>query len=98
MRLYERLGYEIEALAMDKPIEPDPGAGRPAGRRSATADGEVVPTLRGERSSRCGRSAPGDREALLEVLRDPTVAAVWDTRGAEISADELLAGDEGWTV
>jgi aminoglycoside 6'-N-acetyltransferase len=39
-----------------------------------------------------------DREALLAVLRDPSVVAVWDTRGAENSADELLAGDANWTV
>ena len=32
------------------------------------------------------------------MLRDPSVVAVWDTRGAEGSLDELLAGDEGWTV
>ena len=34
----------------------------------------------------------------MAVLRDPSVVDVWDTRGAETSADELIAGDEDWTV
>ena len=59
------------------------------GSRSRPSSGELV-TLRPIR--------PGDRAALLEVLQDPSVVAVWDTRGAENSVDELLAGDEDWTV
>ena len=96
LRLYERLGYEVEALAMDKVIEPDPGA-VDAPKVVRNADGEVVPTLIGEQVT-LRPVRPTDREALLEVLRDPTVVAVWDTRGAEGSTDELLAGDAHWTV
>jgi aminoglycoside 6'-N-acetyltransferase len=96
LRLYERLGYEVHGLEMDKPIEPDSGTTDEPGL-VRNADGEPVPTLRGElvilRPIR-----PDDRGSLLEVLRDPSVVAVWDTRGAEGSVDELLAGDEGWTV
>ncbi len=95
-RLYERLGYEVHGLLMDKPIEPDLGVARePDVDRNA--DGEPVPTLHGEQVTlRPLRSE--DRDALLEVLRDPTVVEVWDTRGPENSVAELLAGDEGWTV
>jgi aminoglycoside 6'-N-acetyltransferase len=58
---------------------------------------EPVPTLRGELVTlRPIRDA--DRAALLEVLRDPSVVAIWDTRGAEHSVDELLAGEEDMTV
>ncbi|HUG31047.1 MAG TPA: GNAT family protein [Candidatus Limnocylindria bacterium] len=39
-----------------------------------------------------------DRDALLSVLSEPTVVAVWDTRGPEKSASELLAGDPHRTV
>ena len=95
-RLYERLGYEVEALAMDKAIEPDEGT-VDAADVVRNRDGEIVPTLRGEqvvlRPIRLD-----DRESLFGVLTDPTVVAVWDTRGAENSVDELLAGEEGWTV
>jgi aminoglycoside 6'-N-acetyltransferase len=95
-RLYERVGYEVEALAMDKAIEPNaatldaPGVVR-------NADGEVVPTLHGEQVVLRPVTA-ADREALLEVLRDPSVVAIWDTRGAEHSVEELLAGDSHWFV
>ncbi len=96
LRLYERLGYTVHTLEMDKPIEPDPATIDPPGR-IRNADGEVVPTLVGDlvtlRPLRLD-----DREALLEVLRDPSVVEVWDTRGPENSVDELLAGDANWTV
>ena len=60
-------------------------------------DGEPVPTLRGE--SVVLRPLRGDdRDALLAVLEDPSVVAVWDTRGPETSVNELFAGDKGWTV
>lgn len=95
-RLYERLGYEVEAIAMDKPIEPDPST-VDAPDVVRNLDGEIVPTLRGGdvvlRPIR-----PSDRDALLGVLRDPSVTAIWDTRGPENSAIELLAGDAHWTV
>ena len=96
LRLYERLGYEVHGHEMDKVISPDPGtADDPAAVRNI--DGDVVPTLRGAQVTlRPIRDA--DRAALLEVLRDPSVVEVWDTRGAEGSVDELLAGDKGWTV
>jgi aminoglycoside 6'-N-acetyltransferase len=58
---------------------------------------EIVSTLRGELVI-LRPIQPEDRAALLEVLRDPSVAAIWDTRGPEHSVDELLAGDEGRTV
>ena len=95
-RLYERLGYEVEAIAMDKAIEPDPAA-VDTPDRIRNADGEVVPTLIGDRV-RLRPLRPSDREALIQVLSDPTVVAVWDTRGPENSTDELLAGDAHWTV
>jgi aminoglycoside 6'-N-acetyltransferase len=78
-----------------KVIEPDPGAvDGPEVIRNA--DGEIVPTLRGEQVT-LRPIRPDDREALLEVLRDPSVVAIWDTRGAEGSVGEILAGDAGWT-
>jgi aminoglycoside 6'-N-acetyltransferase len=95
-RLYERLGYEVEAVAMDKAIQPDPSAVDPPDV-VRNRDGEIVPTLHGQQVV-LRAIRPEDREALLEVLSDPTVVAVWDTRGPENSTDELLAGDEGWTV
>lgn len=96
LRLYQRLGYEIHGHAMDKVIVPDPGTtDDPTLVRNA--DGEDVPTLRGALVT-LRPIRDGDRAALLEVLRDPSVVAVWDTRGAERSVDELLAGDHGWTV
>jgi aminoglycoside 6'-N-acetyltransferase len=96
LRLYERMGYEIDAFAMDKAIEPDPGTVDEPGH-VRNADGELVPTLQGEQVT-LRPITPGDRPALFEVLSDPSVVAVWDTRGAAMSTDELLAGDEGWTV
>jgi aminoglycoside 6'-N-acetyltransferase len=96
LRLYERLGYEVHAHQMDKDIEPHPGSGdSPDVVRNR--DGEVVPTLRGELVN-LRPLRPTDREALLDVLRDPSVVAVWDTRGPENSVDELFAGDAHWTV
>jgi aminoglycoside 6'-N-acetyltransferase len=95
-RLYERLGYEVDAIAMDKAIEPDPAAVDPRGL-VRNADGEVVPTLVGEGLT-LRPLRPSDREALVEVLRDPSVTAIWDSRGAEHSTDELLSGDANWTV
>ena len=95
-RLYERVGYEVEALAMDKAITPDESS-RDAPGIVRNLDGGVVPTLVGEQVT-LRPVRPDDRDALLEVLRDPTVVAIWDSRGAEHSADELLAGDHNWTV
>ena len=58
---------------------------------------ESVPTLRGDRVVlRPLRSA--DRDALIAVLADPTVAEWWDSRGPEVSASELLADDPTVTV
>jgi aminoglycoside 6'-N-acetyltransferase len=96
LRLYERLGYEVHALQMDKGIEPDPGSGdSPDVVRNR--DGAIVPTLRGDLVN-LRPLRPTDREALLDVLRDPSVAAIWDTRGPEHSVDETLAGHEHWTA
>jgi aminoglycoside 6'-N-acetyltransferase len=81
---------------MDKAIEPDPEAVDPPGR-IRNADGEVVPTLVGELVT-LRPIRPSDRDALIEVLSDPSVAEIWDTRGPEGSTDELLAGDANWTV
>ncbi|HXG26896.1 MAG TPA: GNAT family protein [Candidatus Binatia bacterium] len=61
------------------------------------ADGEVVPTIIGDHVT-LRPLRPEDREALLEVLRDPSVVAIWDTRGPEHSVDELYAGEPSWTV
>jgi aminoglycoside 6'-N-acetyltransferase len=95
-RLYERVGYQVESIAMDKPITPDPDA-IPDPAITRNADGEVVPTLIGDQVTL--RPLRGeDREALLELLRDPSVVAIWDSRGAEHSAEELLAGDHNLTV
>jgi len=60
-------------------------------------DGEIVPTLPGALVT-LRPLVPADRESLLGVLRDPSVVAIWDTRGAEHSARELLAGDANLTV
>jgi aminoglycoside 6'-N-acetyltransferase len=95
-RLYERVGYRVEAIAMDKPIEPDP-ASLDAPSIVRNADGEVVPTLVGDQVI-LRPVRPSDRAALIEVLRDPSVVAIWDSRGPEHSADELLAGGPHWTV
>jgi aminoglycoside 6'-N-acetyltransferase len=56
-----------------------------------------VPTLRGERVVLRALGSD-DREALVAVLSDPTVAEWWDSRGAEVSASELLADDPTVTV
>jgi len=58
---------------------------------------EPVPTIDGGKV-RLRPLVESDRDALIGVLRDPTVVAFWDTRGAEVSADELIAGDEDWAV
>jgi aminoglycoside 6'-N-acetyltransferase len=92
-RLYDRLGYDVHGLLMDKPLhgEPSPGAAAPTG------GGEVVPTIDGE-LVRLRPLVESDREALISVLSDLTVVEWWDTRGAEHSADELIAGEPGWFV
>ena len=95
-RLYDRLGYQVDVIAMDKAIDPDPAAVDAPGL-VRNADGEVVPTLVGDQVV-LRPVRPADRDALLEVLRDPSVMAVWDTRGPEHSVDELLAGEASWTV
>ena len=95
-RLYERVGYRAEALAMDKVIEPDASAVDPPGV-IRNLDGEVVPTLAGEQVV-LRPLRREDRPAIVEVLNDPSVVAIWDTRGAEHSADELLAGDSHYFV
>jgi aminoglycoside 6'-N-acetyltransferase len=96
LRLYERLGYEPEAIAMDKAIEAEPSAVDPPDV-VRNRDGGIVPTLQGEQVV-LRPIRPDDREALMDVLSDPSVVAVWDTRGPENSTDELLAGDANWTV
>ena len=60
-------------------------------------DGEIVPTLIGDLVT-LRPLGPADRDALVAVLRDPSVVAIWDTRGAEHSATELLEGDANFTV
>jgi aminoglycoside 6'-N-acetyltransferase len=95
LRLYERMGYETWGFEMDKAIEPAPGSvDDPAVVRNA--DGEVVPTLIGDRVV-LRPIRPDDRDTLVAVLADPSVAAIWDTRGPEHSADESLAGHPHWT-
>ncbi len=51
---------------------------------SVTLDGDIV-RIRPLRAT--------DRDALIEVLSDPTVQAWWDSRGPLVSTDELLADD-----
>ena len=41
---------------------------------------------------------PDDRAELIRVLSDPTVVEWWDTRGPEVSADELIAGEPGFAA
>jgi aminoglycoside 6'-N-acetyltransferase len=96
LRLYERVGYRVWSHEMDKAIEPDPAAVDPP-ELVRNADGDVVPTIRGDLVT-LRPLRRDDRAALVEVLRDPTVAAVWDTRGAEVSADELLTGETALTA
>lgn len=96
LRLYERMGYVTWGHTMDKAIEPAPAAVDPPSV-VRNADGEVVPTLVGDRVTlRPLREA--DRPAIIALLQDPVVAEIWDTRGPDHSADELLAGDAGFTV
>ncbi len=54
--------------------------------------GDPIPTLHGS-IVRLRPLRPSDRDVLVEVLSDPTVAEWWDSRGAQVSADELLADD-----
>jgi aminoglycoside 6'-N-acetyltransferase len=63
--------------------------------RAARLDrrGDPIPTIEGE-LVRLRPLVASDRDALLGILRDPSVVEVWDSRGAEVSADELLADDE----
>lgn len=99
VRLYERLGYDLDSLLMDKRLD-GPGAGTTpfvAPSRSGEKAVEVPPTLRGELVT-LRPVRPDDRAALVEVLSDPSVVAVWDTRGPQRSADELIEGDEDWLV
>jgi aminoglycoside 6'-N-acetyltransferase len=49
-----------------------------------TLEGEIV---------RIRPLRPSDRDALIEVLSDESVATWWDSRGAQVSTDELLADD-----
>jgi aminoglycoside 6'-N-acetyltransferase len=96
LRLYEREGYVVEALSMDKAVEPDPASlDDPEVVRNR--DGEIVPTLRGDQVV-LRPLRREDRAAVVDVLNDPSVVAIWDTRGADHSADELLAGDHNYTV
>jgi aminoglycoside 6'-N-acetyltransferase len=104
-RLYARLGYEVHGLLMDKVLSAsesiESGDGVPpareihAPRRRDGFDrhGEPIPTIDGE-LVRLRPLVASDREALLSVLRDPTVVEVWDTRGPEASAEDLLNEDE----
>jgi len=55
--------------------------------------GEPIPTLEGE-LVRLRPLRMSDRAALVDVLSDPSVAEVWDSRGAQVSADELLLADD----
>lgn len=73
------------------------GDGASEGRAEADGAADELPTLEGE-AVRLRPLLESDREALLEVLRDPSVVEIWDTRGSENSANELLAGEPGWFV
>jgi aminoglycoside 6'-N-acetyltransferase len=98
-RLYERLGYETHGLLMDRRLDlAESGAeGDPAVRDDGSARATAVPTLDGDQV-RLRPLIEADREALIHALNDPSIASVWDTRGALASADELIAGDEDWMV
>ena len=96
LRLYERMGYETWGMEMDKEIQPVAASVDPPSL-VRNADGEVVPTLVGDRVT-LRPLTRADRPAIVALLEDPSIAAIWDTRGAEHSADELLAGDAGFTV
>lgn len=96
LRLYERVGYVTWGHTMDKAIEPAPGSvDAPSIVRNA--DGEVVPTLIGD-WVKLRPIRPDDRDALIAVLSDESVASIWDTRGPEHSADDTLAGHPHWTA
>jgi len=88
-RLYERLGYEVHGLLMDRVIGEEPG-------EAGTRETEEL-SLRGS-LVRLRPLRPADRAELIRVLSDPTVAAWWDTRGPEVSADELIAGEPGFAA
>jgi aminoglycoside 6'-N-acetyltransferase len=90
-RLYERLGYEVHGHSMSKAIQPDPASAAPPGEAAHGAT-TTQPTLIGEIVT-IRPLRPDDRDALVAVLSDPTVAEWWDSRGAEVSARELLADD-----
>jgi aminoglycoside 6'-N-acetyltransferase len=92
-RLYDRLGYEVHGLLMDKPLD----ATAAEEVTQARTRGEIVPVLEGE-LVRLRPMLETDRPALLAVLADPTVIEWWDTRGPENSADELIAGEPRWFV
>ncbi len=62
-----------------------------------TAGREVAPPLVGE-LVRLRAIEEADRDALVDVLSDPTVVEWWDTRGPANSATELIAGEPGWFV
>ena len=96
LRLYERMGYETWGLEMDKVIEPDPRSVDPPSI-VRNADGDVVPTLVGDQVT-LRPLVQADREAVIELLRDPSIAEIWDTRGPEHSADELIGGEANLTV
>src|SRR6476661_3746114 len=92
-RLYDRLGYEVHGLMMDKPLDGAPAADV----TEVQTRGELVPILEGE-LVHLRPMVESDRPALIAILSDPTVVAWWDTRGPENSADELIAGEPGWFV
>jgi aminoglycoside 6'-N-acetyltransferase len=112
LRLYERLGYGVHGLLMDRVLSAsesiESGDGVPPARKidahlritdgpasdpPVDRHGEPIPTIDGE-LVRLRPLVASDREALLSVLRDPTVVEVWDTRGPEASAADLLNEDE----
>jgi aminoglycoside 6'-N-acetyltransferase len=112
-RFYERLGYEVHGLLLDRVIDGEPSPSRPlaspqaendatrhiarvdAGSTAVAVDqhGEPIPTLVGERV-RLRPLLPADRDRLIEILSDPSVVEWWDTRGPQVSAEELVADDE----
>ena len=96
VRFYERLGYDLDSLLMDKRLEAPITAPDDSVAPAAEAV-EVPPTLHGGLVT-LRPVRPDDRDALVEVLSDPSVVAVWDTRGPQGSADELIEGDEDWLV
>jgi aminoglycoside 6'-N-acetyltransferase len=73
---------------MDKPLD---------GTTRSNPGAEDVPVLNGD-LVRLRPMVEKDRAALIAVLSDPSVVEWWDTRGAEHSADELIAGEPGWLV